>query len=207
LIIDMQRDFCEPHGYLALQGYDIAGTRRIIPNIAAIRETCRDWGALVIYTREGHRPDLSDLPAQKAWRSRQAGIGIGAAGPLGRLLVRGEPGCEIIAELTPGTDEIVIDKPGYSAFHATDLDLILRARGIRHLILTGVTTDVCVHSTLREAVDRGFECLTIADACAASLEETHAAAIRTIMTEGGIFGAVTTTGEVCVALSSHALPA
>ena len=193
----MQRDFCEPQGYFALQGYDISSTRRIIPNILAVRQKCRAWGGLVIYTREGHRPDLSDLPAQKAWRSRRAGIGIGSAGPNGRLLVRGAPGCEIIGELTPGIGEIVIDKPGYSAFYATDLDRIFRTRGIKHLILTGVTTDICVHSTLRDAVDRGFECLTIADACAAGLAESHAAAIRTIMTEGGIFGAVTTTGALC----------
>jgi nicotinamidase-related amidase len=196
LIIDMQRDFCEPQGYLALLGYDISGTRQIIPNVLAVREKIRAWGGLVIYTREGHRPDLSDLPPQKAWRSRQNGIGIGDAGPNGRLLVRGAPGCEIIEALTPGPGEIVVDKPGYSAFYGTDLDRILRARCIQNLILTGITTDVCVHSTLRDAVDRGFECLTVEDACAASVPENHAAAIRTIMTEGGIFGAVTSTARL-----------
>jgi len=204
LIIDMQRDFCAPHGYLAALGGDVSGIRAIIPNILAVRDRIRDWGGLVIYTREGHRPDLSDLPPQKAWRSRRAGLGIGAMGPEGRLLVRGERGCEIIDELTPGAAEITIDKPGYSAFHATDLARILDARRIRNLILTGVTTDVCVHSTLREAVDRGFECLTIEDACAASAPENHAAAIRTIATEGGIFGAVATTDGVTRALISAA---
>jgi nicotinamidase-related amidase len=201
VIIDMQRDFCAPAGYLGSLGGDVSGIRRIIPNILAVRGKIRDWGGLVIYTREGHRPDLSDLPPQKAWRSRRAGLGIGAMGPEGRLLVRGERGCEIIEELAPGPNELTVDKPGYSAFYATDLARILDARRIRNLILTGVTTDVCVHSTLREAVDRGFECLTIEDGCAASVPENHAAAIRTITTEGGIFGAVTTTDRLTMALT------
>lgn len=191
LIIDMQRDFCEPGGYVDQMGYSIDGIRSIIPNIRLLREWLSAWGALVIHTREGHRPDLTDLPRLKLWRSRRMGIGIGAKGPLGRLLIRGEPGWEIIPELSVAPGEIVIDKPAYSAFHATDLDQVLRARGITRLILTGTTTDVCVSSTLRDAVDRGYECLTVADGCAATDRANHEAALRTIETEGGIFGAVT----------------
>lgn len=193
LIIDMQRDFCDPEGYLASSGYDIAHTRQIIPAAAAVYRQVRAWGGLVIFTREGHRPDLSDLPPLKAWRSHRAGAEIGAAGPMGRLLVRGEPGWDIISELEPQPGDIIVDKPGYSAFFATDLERILSARSISRLILTGVTTDVCVHSTLRDAVDRNYECLVIEDACAASVPENHAAALRTIKTEGGIFGAVATS--------------
>ncbi|MBS0232339.1 MAG: cysteine hydrolase [Proteobacteria bacterium] len=191
LVIDMQRDFCDPNGYLASLGYDIAATRAIVSVVASVCQRVRTWGGLVIFTREGHRPDLSDLPSLKAWRSRHAGAEIGMIGPMGRLLVRGEPGWDIIGELKPQPGDVVVDKPGYSAFYATDLERILATRGIKNIILTGVTTDVCVHSTLRDAVDRNYECLVIADACAASIPENHAAALRTIKTEGGIFGAVT----------------
>lgn len=196
LIIDMQRDFCDPNGYLASSGYDSAPTRAIVPRVAAVCERVRSWGGLVIFTREGHRPDLSDLPRLKAWRSRQAGAEIGSPGPMGRLLVRGEPGWDIIGELEPQPGDVVVDKPGYSAFYATDLERILSTRRIHKLILTGVTTDVCVHSTLRDAVDRNYECLVIADACAASVQENHAAALHTIKTEGGIFGAVANSGSL-----------
>jgi len=193
LIIDMQRDFCDPDGYVASMGYDLTAFRKVIPRVAAVRESVSRWGGTIIYTREGHRPDLSDLPRLKAWRSRLAGVEIGVKGPLGRVLVRGEEGWQILPELAPKTDEITVDKAGYCAFSGTDLHRILTVRGIRRLIFTGVTTDVCVHSTLRSAVDLGYECLIVADACAATTESFHEAAVGTVMTEGGIFGAVTTT--------------
>lgn len=202
LVIDMQRDFCDPDGYLAASGYDIRATRSIVPNVASVCQTVRDWGGLVIYTREGHRPDLSDLPPLKRWRSERGGGKIGTPGPMGRLLVRGEHGWDIIDELNPQPSDVVVDKPGYSAFFATDLERILSTRGIRNLILTGVTTDVCVHSTLRDAVDRNYECLVIEDACAASILDNHASALSTIATEGGIFGAVAKSGSLRRTLGS-----
>jgi nicotinamidase-related amidase len=207
LIIDMQRDFCDEGGYIASMGYDISPARQIIPHVRAVRDVISAWGGLVVFTREGHRPDLSDLHPMKAWRSRFGGIGIGAQGPLGRVLVRGEAGWEITPELAPQPGEILIDKPGYSAFYATDLERILTAKGIRRLIFAGVTTDVCVHSTLRSAVDRGYECLLVGDGCAATVPENHRAAVDTVMTEGGIFGAVATSHAVCSALAYKAAPA
>ena len=201
VVIDMQRDFCDAGGYVAALGYDLAPIRAIVPRIAAVLAAMRTWDAAIVHTREGHRPDLADLPAPKQERSRRGGAEIGSTGPLGRLLVRGEPGWEIIPELAPRCGEIVIDKPGYSAFHATDLEHVMRLRGITRLILAGVTTDVCVHSTLRSAVDRGFECLVLEDCCAATVEAHHVAAIGTITTEGGIFGAVSTSAAVLEALA------
>ena len=200
LVIDMQRDFCDPAGYVARQGYDVAPQRAVIGRIAAVLARVRDWGALVVHTREGHRPDLRDLPRLKADRSRRGGAAIGAPGPLGRLLVRGEPGWEIVAELAPLPGELVVDKTGYSAFRATELEATLRHRGISRLMLCGVTTDVCVSSTLRSAVERGFECAVIGDCCAATVEAHHDAALGTILTEGGIFGAVTASEAVLRAL-------
>ena len=202
IIIDMQRDFCDREGYIASMGYDVSPIRRIVPNIVALRDVISSWGGLIVQTREGHRSDLSDLPPLKAWRSRRGGVEVGSEGPLGRVLVRGEGGWEIIPELAPRSGEIVIDKPGYCAFHATDLGRVLTTRGIRRLIFAGVTTDVCVHSTLRSAVDLGYECLTIEDACAATSVSNHQAAIDTITTEGGIFGAVTTSDVVCDVLEA-----
>jgi nicotinamidase-related amidase len=190
LIIDMQRDFCDPRGYAAQAGMDVAVLRRPIPVIRALRDAARTRGVMVIYTREGHRPDGSDLHPQKLRRSQRAGAGIGSSGPLGRLLIRGETGHDMVDELQPAPGEPVVDKPGYGAFYQTDLELMLRSRGIAQLVLTGVTTDVCVHSTLREAVDRGFSCTTVADGCAAGDAQLHAAALRMIDGEGGIFGRV-----------------
>ena len=200
IVIDMQRDFCLADGYFATAGGDIDPVGSLTPRIAALLAAARSSGLLVAHTREGHRPDLSDAPEFKLWRSENAGARIGSEGPLGRRLVRGEPGWEIVEALTPQAGEPVIDKPGYSAFHATDLDALLRLRGIAKLILCGVTTDVCVHSTLRSAVDLGFECLLVEDACAAADPALHAACLRIVHGEGGIFGATASTAAILTAL-------
>jgi biuret amidohydrolase len=196
LIIDMQRDFLDPEGYIARTGVDVRGLRAIIPNVRRLLDAARDKSIRVIHTREGHRPDLSDLPITKARRAAGAGAAIGSMGPLGRLLVRGEPGHAIIPELEPLTTEPVIDKPGFGAFHATDLEHLLRVAGVRTLVISGVTTDICVHSTLREAVDRGFECITAGDACAAGDPAIHDAMLACIDGEGGILGRVASTAVI-----------
>jgi nicotinamidase-related amidase len=196
LMIDMQRDFLDPQGYFARSGVDIRPVREIIPRAVRLLQAARSAAVRIIHTREGHRPDLSDLTSVKRRRAERAGVPIGSAGPLGRLLVRGEPGHSIIQELAPLAGEPVIDKPGYGAFYATDLELMLRAEGIGQLIVAGVTTDICVHSTLREAIDRGFECVTVGDACAAGDPEIHSAMLRCIAGEGGILGRVASTSEV-----------
>jgi biuret amidohydrolase len=196
LIIDMQRDFLDPSGYIAQSGVDVRVLRAIIPQVRRLLLAARRSGVPVFHTREGHRPDLSDLSAVKRRRAARAGAPIGSMGPLGRLLVRGEPGHAIIEELAPLAGEPVIDKPGFGAFYATDLELILRTAGIDTIALAGVTTDICVHSTLREAIDRGFDCVTVGDACAAGDPAIHEAMLACIAGEGGILGKVVSTQDV-----------
>jgi nicotinamidase-related amidase len=200
LIIDMQRDFLEPGGFGEMLGNDVSQLRRTIEPNRALLAAWRDAGGLVIHTREGHRPDLADLPPAKKIRGRSATC-IGDPGPMGRILVRGEAGHDIIPELYPRAGEPVIDKPGKGAFFATDLHAILQNRGVQQLVVTGVTTEVCVNTTVREANDRGYDCLVVADCCGSYFAEFHDMGLRMIAAQGGIFGWIAPSASVIQALA------
>ncbi len=187
IIIDMQRDFVDPGGFGEALGNDVSLLRKAIGPVGQVLAAARRAGLLVIHTREGHRPDLTDLPPSKKARGRLKN-GIGDAGPMGRILVRGEYGHDIIDELTPRPGEPVVDKPGKGAFYATDLEGILRNHDIRQLIVCGVTTEVCVNTTVREANDRGYDCLVLADCVASYFPEFQRVALEMIKAQGGIFG-------------------
>jgi len=199
VIIDMQRDFLEPGGFGEALGNDVSLLRRAIEPCATALAAARTKGVLVIHTREGHRPDLSDAPPAKLARGAPTKR-IGDPGPMGRILVRGEPGHAIIPALAPAPEEPVIDKPGKGAFHQTDLEQLLKNRRIDTLIVCGVTTEVCVHTTIREANDRGYRCVALADACASYFPEFHRVGLEMIKAQGGIFGWVSNAGRFAKAL-------
>jgi len=201
VIIDMQRDFLEPGGFGEALGNDVSNLRRAILPCKALLSGLREKGILIIHTREGHRPDLSDAPPAKILRGSPKSR-IGDSGPMGRILVRGEPGHDIIQELYPLPEEPVIDKPGKGAFFATDLGAILAARGIDTLLVCGVTTEVCVHTTVREANDRGFRCIVLSDCTASYFPEFHEVGLRMVAAQGGIFGWVSNSSSVLSALKA-----
>jgi nicotinamidase-related amidase len=200
IVIDMQRDFLEPGGFGETLGNDVTLLQRAVAPIRSLLEGARRRGMLIIHTREGHRPDLADAPKAKIERGAPS-MRIGALGPMGRILIRGEKGHDIIDSLKPLPSEPVVDKPGKGAFYATDLGPILKNRGIENLIVCGVTTEVCVHTTVREANDRGYKCIVPGDCCASYFPEFHEVALRMIKAQGGIFGWVTDSARVLAALS------
>jgi nicotinamidase-related amidase len=202
LVIDMQRDFLEPGGFGASLGNDVGQLRRTIAPLAALLADARAVGLTIVHTREGHLPDLSDCPPAKLTRGAPSRR-IGDLGPKGRILVRGEYGHDIIDELAPLPDEPVIDKPGKGAFYATELDSLLVERGIRSLLVTGVTTEVCVHTTVREANDRGYECLVLADCVGSYFPEFQRVGLDMIAAQGGIFGWVADSAQVRAAMPTN----
>jgi len=200
LLIDMQRDFLDPRGYLAGMGYDLGGVRAAIGPARRLLDAARKAGLTIIHTRQGYRPDLAELPPHTRARVATGASSIGKSGPLGRFLIRGEAGFDIIPELAPLSGEFIVDKTANSAFWGTDLAAILAAHRIDSVIFAGVTTDVCVHCTLREANDRGFECLLAGDACGSGDAEAHRAAIHMVTVEDGVFGAVAGVAQIVDAL-------
>jgi nicotinamidase-related amidase len=201
VIIDMQRDFLEPGGFGAALGNDVSRLAGVIGPTRRMLDAARAAGLLVIHTREGHRPDLSDLSPAKKRRGRFP-LSIGDPGPMGRILVHGEAGHDLVPVLAPIPGEPVIDKPGKGAFYATDLETILRNRGVTHLIVAGVTTEVCVNTTVREANDRGYDCLVLADCTGSYFPDFHEQALAMIRAQGGVFGWVGASDAVIDALSS-----
>ncbi len=202
IIIDMQRDFLEPGGFGETLGNDVSRLAAAVEPCRAVLEAARRRGLLVIHTREGHRPDLSDAPPAKVERGAPS-LRIGAPGPMGRILIRGEPGHDIIAALYPAHGEPVIDKPGKGAFYQTELELMLRNRGIENLLVAGVTTEVCVNTTVREANDRGYRCIVLADCCASYFPHFHEAGLAMIRAQGGIFGWVSNSRCALAALAAR----
>jgi biuret amidohydrolase len=200
VVIDMQRDFLEPGGFGAALGNDVSLLAAAVEPCRLLLARARELGLLVIHTREGHRADLSDAPRAKVQRGAPH-LRIGARGPMGRILIRGEAGHDFVPALYPLPSECVIDKPGKGAFYATGLDAILRNGGIENLIVCGVTTEVCVHTTVREANDRGYRCIVPGDCCASYFPEFHAVGLRMIAAQGGIFGWVSDSNRVLAALA------
>lgn len=204
VIIDMQRDFCEPGGFGETLGNDVSLLRSVIPPLQRVLATARELGMIVIHTREGHVPDLSDCPPAKLHRGNPT-LRIGDPGPKGRILVRGEYGHDIVDELAPLPDELVVDKPGKGSFHGTAFGTELEARGVTSLIVTGVTTEVCVHTTVREANDRGYECLVLSDCTGSYFPEFHRVALEMVAAQGGIFGWVADSTALLEALTREAV--
>ncbi len=202
LVIDLQRDFVDPGGFGEALGNDVSLLRAAIPPTERVLETARKIGLFVIHTREGHRPDLSDCPPAKLARGRLT-TGIGDQGPMGRILVRGEYGHDLVDALQPQAGEPVVDKPGKGSFYATDLDAILKSKGITRLIVCGVTTEVCVHTTVREANDRGYDCLVLSDCVASYFPEFQRVALEMIKAQGGIFGWVSDSAQLLAALAAE----
>lgn len=201
IMIDMQRDFLDKGGYFSSLGENLDHVQRTVGPCRQLLDAVRPTGMLIIHTRESHRPDLSDLNVTKRLKGERKGAAIGSEGPMGRLLVRGEYGCDFVDTLAPLAGEVVLDKPGNSAFYATDLQQILSARGITRLLLAGITTDVCVSSTLRDANDRGLDCLLLEDCCGAATPELHEAVLRSMEREGGIFGAYVGSSQLVRSLA------
>jgi nicotinamidase-related amidase len=203
MVIDMQGDFCAEHGYMHRFGFDLTALRRPIEPIANLLKVFREKGFPIIHTRETFLPDLSDVQPHRLWRGIDGkGVAVGDEGPAGRHLIRGEPCWEIIPELAPIDGEVIFDKPAYGAFGCTDIEAYLRAQGITQLVLTGLTSDCCIHTNVREALDRGFDCLTVADATGACFESVHEAAINLLIKKSGVFGAVSDSATVIQALGA-----